>query len=143
MRRNHHYSCDCGHTELMYCDEKDVPSCPECEKPMWVNFSLTNIGIDKTIHVYDARLGYCNSTGEYRKKMKERGYEYADYDEIHRYNSKIKQEKYASSTKALADDTAKKLTFLRNNKSVSGQISAEIKNTGTSATAKKISEAIK
>lgn len=137
------YSCDNGHNQEMFVDSDEIVNCNTCGEPMWVNFSYCDIAVDKTESYYDRQLGgYVDGSSDRRKLMKEKGYVTGDYDQMQKHNEKIKANKLAKNREKYREGLTKAVDFLQKNKETRKKIAAEQRNTGQSATAKKISEVV-
>lgn len=137
MKCLRNYLCDCGFSKDTYCDWNDTIICDNCQEVMYQDMSKKNIFVDQTFIG-----GMFESSSHRRRFMKESGNEQGSYDEVVKHNNRIKSEKYNASKSKFLNKTRRTAEFLAKNKNVSRQISAEIKNTGKSAMAKKISEEI-
>ena len=143
-RRQHYYSCDCGNTDQYYADSDETIKCDECGGKMWVNYSYCKIWIDSTEGFYSRQLGgYIGSASDRRRLMKEKGFiEGGSHEEFLKHNDRVKRENGVKLKKKYLGKVEKAVGILKTNKEAKRKISAEIKNTGMSATTKKISEVL-
>lgn len=140
--RRHIFSCDCGESVELIADSSEDILCGNCGEKMWVNFSHCNIGIDRTECVYSRQFGYIESSSDRRRMMKERGLEEIDFESALKINEDVKQRKAKGFKDRFIKSVTTSADYLRSNNNIAKQIAAEQKNTGKSATAKKISEVV-
>jgi predicted GTPase len=99
---------------------------------MWVNFYNCGIHIAPSF-----------DRANRKKALKKEGREdVGDLMEVVSHNERVKAASYEQKKADFMGSTMKTMDFLKGKPDVTRRISAEIKNTGKSATAKKISEVL-
>ena len=117
--------------------------CFNCNALMERDYSNVNLCIDVTLGYYDHQLGtYIGSSSDRRIAEERLGVVDMSVDESMKYAAIKKKEKRDNSSKTRKKELMRASNYLTHNRHVCDKISAEIKTTGESATAKKISASV-